>query len=132
MVKLRVGPGKKYQTSNLYEYKNYPVKVIAEFENWRKIEDIDGTQGWVHQTLLSGTNYAIVKDNKLAEKKSLAYKISNDQSLLFKAADENSRPVAKLELGVVVLVKKCKKIWCNVKIESVNGWIMKSNLWGAK
>ena len=43
-IKMRVGPGKNYQTSHIYECRHYPVKVIAEFDNWRKIEDENKTQ----------------------------------------------------------------------------------------
>lgn len=129
-VKLRVGPGKKYQTSYLYRCKNYPVKIIAEFDNWRKIEDVEKTQGWVHKSLLSGVSYAIIQSNKLLNRKSLAYKIANNQSLIFKAPDENSIPVAKLEFGVIVKIAKCESEWCKVNVQKITGWVRKANLWG--
>src|SRR5258708_33603071 len=37
-----------------------PGEVLAEFGNWRKIRDWQGTEGWVHQSMLSGRRYAIV------------------------------------------------------------------------
>ena len=129
-AKLRVGPGKQYKTSYLYECKNYPVKVIAEFDNWRKIEDIEKTQGWMHRSLLSGINYAIVQDNKLASRKNLAYKIAHDQTLIFQSPDENSKPIAKLEFNVIVKIMQCQKEWCKINVKNFAGWIRKVNLWG--
>ncbi len=129
-AKLRVGPGRQYKTPYLYECKNYPVKVIAEFDNWRKIEDIEGTKGWMHRSLLSGVSYAIIKDNKLVARKNLAYKINNNQGLIFEAPDENSVPIAKVEFGVVAKIIKCKSEWCKTSIKNFTGWIRKVNLWG--
>ena len=37
-----------------------PVEIIAEYEAWRKVRDWEGTEGWMHQSLLSGQRTAIV------------------------------------------------------------------------
>ena len=87
-------------------------RVIAEFDNWRKIEDENKTQGWIHQSLLSGIRYVIIKNNNLIIKKDLAHKLSNNHSLLFKAPDENSPLILKVEFGVLTRVVKCEKFWC--------------------
>ena len=131
-IKIRVGPGKKYQTSHVYECINYPVKIIAEFDNWRKIEDINDTQGWVHQSLLSGIRYVIITDNDFIIKKDLANKLSANQSLIFKAPDENSPPILKVEFGVLAKIIKCEKFWCKIIIQNYNGWIRKANIWGVE
>ncbi|WPX97210.1 SH3-like domain-containing protein [Candidatus Bandiella woodruffii] len=131
-IKLRVGPGQKYQTSYIYQCKNCPVKIIAEFDNWRKIQDKDGTQGWVHQSLLSGVNYAIIKDNKLAANSILKKEITNNHSLIFKAPNEGSSPIAKVEFDTIVKVRKCENEWCRVDAGNYTGWIQKINLWGVE
>src|SRR5258708_28049028 len=59
-VNLRTGPGVRYPVDWVLQRRNMPVEVLAEFENWRKIRDWQGTEGWVHQSMLSGRRYAIV------------------------------------------------------------------------
>lgn len=131
-VKLRVGPGKNYKTIYIYKCINYPVKIIAEFDNWRKVEDVEGTVGWIHQNLISGVNYAIIKKNILLSKKKLAYSLPADESLLFKAPDENSQPIAKFKFNVIAKIITCEKEWCKLKHGNFTGWIRKINLWGVK
>ena len=90
----------------------------------------DNAQGWMHRSLLSGINYAIVQDNKLASRKNLAYKIAHDQTLIFQSPDENSKPIAKLEFNVIVKIMQCQKEWCKINVKNFAGWIRKVNLWG--
>src|SRR3990167_9515481 len=52
-VNMRAGPGVRYPVDWVYKRKNMPVEVIAEFGTWRKVRDIQGTQGWIHQSMLS-------------------------------------------------------------------------------
>lgn len=37
-----------------------PVEITAEFENWRRIRDWEGAEGWVYHSLLSGKRMAMV------------------------------------------------------------------------
>ena len=53
-INVRVGPGTKYEVSWTYLKSGIPVEIVQEFDTWRKIRDVDGAEGWVHQTLLSG------------------------------------------------------------------------------
>jgi len=100
-VKLRVGPGKKYRTEYIYVVKNFPVKIIAEFDNWRKINDVDGSKGWIHASMLSGNRYVVLVRKNFFSRKELARHIAKNQSMLFSSNTENSSPVAKIELGTV-------------------------------
>jgi SH3-like domain-containing protein len=59
-VNLRTGPGVRYPVDWVLQRKYMPVEVLAEFENWRKVRDWQGTEGWVHQSNLSGRRYAII------------------------------------------------------------------------
>ena len=129
-VKLRVGPGKKYQTSHVYQCKNYPVKIIEEFDHWRKVEDVEGTQGWVHQSLLSGVNYAIVKNGKYVSKQQTDHKLANNQVLIFRSPNEEHNPIAKIEFDTIVKIVKCENDWCKVNANSTVGWMKEINLWG--
>src|SRR5688572_74665 len=44
---MRVGPGQNYRGSWLYVRRDLPVRVVDVYQNWRKIEDPDGTIGWM-------------------------------------------------------------------------------------
>ncbi|MDG1709030.1 MAG: SH3 domain-containing protein, partial [Emcibacteraceae bacterium] len=39
---MRTGPGIEYPIDWIYLKEDYPLKVTAEYGNWRKIEDVDG------------------------------------------------------------------------------------------
>jgi SH3-like domain-containing protein len=54
-INVRVGPGQKYDIAWTYLKAGVPVEIIQEFDTWRKIRDVDGTEGWIHQNLLTGT-----------------------------------------------------------------------------
>ena len=58
-VNLRIGPGRDYPVQWLYVKPGLPVEIIQEYDNWRRIRDADGTEGWVLQTLLTGKRSAI-------------------------------------------------------------------------
>ena len=59
-VNLRTGPGVQYPVDWVYKRRNMPVEVLAEFGTWRKVRDIQGTQGWVHQSLLSSNRWVTI------------------------------------------------------------------------
>ena len=45
----------------IYTRAGWPVEITAEFENWRRIRDYDGSEGWVYHSLLSGKRTASVQ-----------------------------------------------------------------------
>ena len=57
---VRVGPGYQYDVAWQYQVGGVPVEIIQEFDVWRKIRDVDGSIGWVHQSMLSGTRAGYV------------------------------------------------------------------------
>jgi len=114
-VNLRVGPSFKYPIKLTYIKKYLPVIILDRSETWRKIKDFENNSGWIHISQLS--------------KKKTAINITNN-SLLFKKPTIYSKPLAKLEIGRLVLIRKCKIKWCNIKTGSFIGWILKSSLWG--
>ncbi len=38
--------------------------------------------------------------------------------------------MAKLEIGRLVLIIKCKKKWCKIRTGNFTGWINEESLWG--
>ena len=59
-INVRVGPGTKYEIAWTYLKPGVPVEIVQEFDTWRKIRDVDGEEGWVHQNLLAGTRTGYV------------------------------------------------------------------------
>ena len=113
-VNVRYGPGFDYEVKYIYKKINLPVKIIDKKENFRRIVDFKKNSGWIHIS-------------QLKKSKSL---ITTSSKILFKKPTKYSKPVAKLEKGRLLLVKKCKKYWCNIKTENFSGWIDKTNIWG--
>ena len=114
-VNLRIGPSFEHPIKLIYKKKYLPVVVIDKSETWRKIKDFENNSGWVHITQLS--------------KKKSAININNN-SILYTKATIYSKPIAKLEMGRLVLIKKCKIKWCKILSGEFSGWIQKIYLWG--
>ena len=114
-VNLRQGPSFEYPIKLIYKKKYLPVEILDKFETWRKIIDFDNNSGWIHTSQLS--------------KKKTAINIE-ENSLLFKKPTVYSKPIAKLEIGRLVLIQKCKKKWCKITSGKFSGWLSKKSLWG--
>jgi SH3-like domain-containing protein len=118
-VNVHIGPSKTHEVKWLYQRAGLPVEVTAEFENWRKIRDTDGTEGWVYHSLLSGRRTGMV--------------ISKDKDALISIHDspDKEAPIAaQLEPGVQGAVKRCKNGWCQIAGRGFEGWIPQVRLWG--
>lgn len=121
-VNLRIGPGRDYPVSWLFMRSGLPVEIIQEYDNWRRIRDSDGTEGWVYQSLLSGKRTAIITP--------WAKKTEGTMIIMHKDGSEDSRIVAHVEPGVIGNVRQCNKKWCRLEINGVRGWLKQSDLWG--
>jgi len=122
-VNLRVGPSTEYAVSWRYTRSGVPMEIIQEYDHWRRVRDTDGTEGWIHQSLLSGERTASVAPWKRG--KDGAYVDLRNEP------QKNSQLVAKLEPGVVVRLDECNGNWCRAEIKDVEGWISQEDLWGA-
>ncbi len=57
---MRTGPSTEFPVTWVYKRQNLPVKVVAVHSVWRKVQDMNGDQGWLHVRLLSPKRAAIV------------------------------------------------------------------------
>ena len=114
-VNLRQGPSFEYPIKLIYKKKYLPVIILDRSETWRKISDFENNSGWIHISQLS--------------KKKSAINIKNN-SIIYKKPTIFSKPLAKIETGKLLLVKKCKIEWCKISFNNYNGWIKKHYLWG--
>lgn len=114
-VNVRTGPGVRYPIDWVFLRPNLPVEVVAEFDTWRKIRDLDGTEGWVHQSMLSGRRGVIV---------------IGGTGLMRRSPEENAAPVARLETGVIGRLDACRRDWCEIEVGGLSGWVRRAGLWG--
>ena len=114
-VNLRQGPSFEYPIKFTYKKKYLPIIILDKSETWRKIIDFENNSGWIHISQLSKKKSAINRKNN---------------SFLYKKPTIYSKPIAKLETGRLVLIKKCNKQWCKITSGDYSGWIFKSSLWG--
>ncbi len=118
-VNVRGGPTKDHDVTWVYTRSGLPVEITAEFENWRRIRDWEGAEGWVYHSLLSGRRTAVV-----------VAKAKNDLVPVMAKADAEADVAAKLEAGVVGIVKSCGGSWCHFSGDKFDGWIRQERLWG--
>ena len=111
----RRGPSLSHRIDWVYKRKHMPLEIYAEYENWRRVRDIDGAGGWVHYSLLSGVRTAILKVN---------------MQPLTKGPDENSNIVARFEKDVIAKIEKCELKWCQLTTGGYQGWVPKTSIWG--
>lgn len=123
-VNLRIGPGQDYAVAWLYTKSGVPMEVIQEYDNWRRVRDAEGTEGWVYQSLLSGERTAMTAPWKKGDAK-------DDFINMHREARSNADVVARLEPGVVVSVKTCDGDWCEAQADGASGWVQQSEIWGA-
>ena len=121
-VNLRIGPGLNYPVDWLYLKAGVPMEIIQEYDNWRRVRDADGAEGWINQSLLSGRRTAIAAP----------WQRGKETELLLRAEpDTTSRIVAKLEPGVIGTIKGCNGQWCEMEFSGHRGWLSQTQIWGA-
>jgi SH3-like domain-containing protein len=114
-ARMRTGPGRSYPASWLYQRADLPVKIIDSYGDWRKIEDPDGTQGWMLANLISTQRTAMV----MGEVVQLLDAPRYGGKLQWRAAP-----------GVVGRISQCARGWCYFDIRGRGGFVQADRLWG--
>jgi SH3-like domain-containing protein len=114
-VNLRVGPGENYPIEWVLTRKEMPVEIVREFENWRMIRDWQGTEGWVHERMLTGKRAVVVKGGIRT---------------LHRQPEVASAAVARAEPGVIARLLECRGNWCRIDATDHAGWVQRGDLWG--
>ena len=115
---IRVGPSKNYPIEIKYIKKYYPLKVLEEYEDWRKVEDFQKNFGWIHKSLISGIRTGIV--------------LSNDNKNISILNTLDGNVIGEIGNGNIVFLEKCKIDWCLVSLGDFEGWMDKKYIWGVK
>jgi len=113
-VNVRYGPGLDYPIKYIYRKINLPVKLIDKKENMRRVIFLDNNSGWIHDSQLKAANSVIILEEKI----------------LFKKPSNFSTPIARLEKGRLLIIKKCGSGWCKITTSDYSGWIKAKNVWG--
>ena len=111
----RRGPGLTHRIDWIFTRPGMPLKVTAEYDNWRRVEDQDGAGGWVHYALLSGVRSVLV---------------TLDMAEMRASPSRDARVVAQAEMGVIARVQSCTLDWCRISSGGERGWVEKTALWG--
>ena len=118
-VNVRIGPKRVYDIAWTFVMAGLPVEIIEEFENWRRIRDWEGKEGWIFHSLLSGRRTALVKPWE--ETTTVPLRTNPDST---------SNIIAELEPFVLAKISECKLNWCEVSGNDWEGWVEQSQLFG--
>ena len=111
----RRGPGLTHRIDWVFTRAGMPLKITAEYEHWRRVEDQDGAGGWVHYSLLSGVRTVLV---------------TTDMTEFRSSPAAETDVVYQAELNVVGKLLACTADWARVSVQGEAGWAKKTALWG--
>ena len=116
-VNLRTGPGVQYPVDWIFQRESLPVEIIKEYRTWRLVRDWQGTQGWIHQSMLSGKR---------------TFMVTGKERTIRKDPDVKSRAVAMIEPPALGELLSCPQgnSWCQVRAKGIEGWLRKVEIWG--
>ena len=117
-ARMRTGPARTYPATWLYQRADLPVRVVAIYKEWRKVQDPDGAEGWMQGNLLSDTRTAIVKAPAPID---MRERPSPGAKLMWRAAP-----------GVVGRISQCGGGWCRFDVMGQVAYVEASGLWGVE
>ena len=112
---VRRGPHYDHRIDWVFVRPGMPLRITAEYEHWRRVEDSEGAGGWIHYSLLSTAR---------------TVQVTEDHAEIRVRADSRAPVVARAEMGVIARVTACTTDWCRISRDGVRGWLPKSALWG--
>lgn len=114
-VNMRAGPSREFPVTWQYVREGMPVEIIREYNQWRQIRDLDGTEGWVNGNLLRPLRFGVV---------------TGGERKLYSAPDQYAQIVWRVETGVVGRLVVCEEAWCQFSVDGKTGWIPREHVWG--
>lgn len=114
-VNVRTGPGLRYPVQWVFRRRHMPVEIVAEFDNWRRIRDWEGAEGWVHRSMLAATRALLV---------------TGAVATLRRDPADTAAAAARLAPGMVALIERCEEAWCEVAVAGYGGWLRRDGVWG--
>jgi len=121
-VNVRRGPSTDQAIVWVFSRAGLPVEIIAESDNWRRVRDSEGAEGWVFHSLLSGRRTVLI--SPWAKGK------GQESVPLHDSRSTGSRAVAELQAGVLGNVVGCDGEWCELTVGDYSGYVEQDKLWG--
>jgi len=115
---MRTGPAQTYPATWLYIRPDLPIRVVAVKDDWRRVQDPDGTMGWMLVKLLSDQRSGIVRGQV--------------PQPMYESAAFNAPIRYRAEPGVVGRVSDCSDGWCLFDVGGRRGYIRVDTLWGVE
>ncbi len=117
-VNARSGPGVKYPIEWVYMQKSAPVEIIAEYEDWRRVRDWQGSETWIKAQMLNKKRFAKV--------------MTPGENNLYAKSNYKAKVIARVEDEVIGEIKKCpaNNGFCLMAFDNVEGWLPRQNLYG--
>lgn len=112
---VRRGPSLAHRIDWVFTRPSMPLRVTAEYEHWRRVEDNEGQGGWIHYSLLSGVRTVLVEE---------------DLAALLDAPAADAAVLAQAQTGVIARLGACRRDWCEISAGGEEGWIAKTAIWG--
>ncbi|WP_424927931.1 SH3 domain-containing protein [Amaricoccus tamworthensis] len=115
-ARARRGPSRDQKIDWEYVRQGLPLRITAEYDNWRRVEDFEGQGGWMHKSLLSNVRTGLVQGDGLVT-------VLDDP-------EDGAEILANAEPGAVLRLRECGPDWCEVSAQGVEGWLRREALWG--
>lgn len=112
---VRRGPSLTHRVDWVFKHENMPLKIVAEYGHWRRVQDAEGQGGWMHYSLLSGARYVTVQEKKIR---------------LYLTPNDAAATQAYAERGALLRLGSCVEEYCEISAQGADGWAKKSTLWG--
>lgn len=121
-VNLRVGPGTQYAVEWRYLKAGLPMEIIQEYDNWRRVRDAEGTEGWVHGSLLSGRRTAMAAPWLRGQPRKYVE--------MRRGPGAASGLAARIEPGALLTVEACDGSACLARAGGTEGYVSQKQIWG--
>lgn len=120
-INMRTGPGTRYPVTWVYKRQGLPVEVVQETNDWRRVRDPDGDEGWVHKVMLSNSSR-------------MTLVVGSTPTVLRRQPEAAAEGIAEVEPGVLVKVLQCPgdSDHCRVEAQRFQGWLPRAALWGIR
>ncbi len=117
-VYMREGPTFRHPVLWIYRRKGLPVEVLARYDVWRRVRDVDGATGWIHSAMISDVRTVVVTAKAPAPVR--------------RSPDPRSPILALAQYGVVAKLEACTSAACEIDAAGTDGWIEKREIWGIR
>jgi SH3-like domain-containing protein len=121
-VEVRGEPRLEKPITVVFKRAGLPIAVLEQQGTWARVQDSEGTTGWVAADAISRRRTALVLSPAVGS--------GENTRALRSAARSTSDALAYLEPGVIVGIVSCDGRTCRITASGVRGFVDQQNLWG--